>query len=138
MIGRWETHSIRCVLKTPVDTPSHIGVSPRALWLAGAFLCDCMIWDERGGGLTGQPLGPYSNHGGGNERKPRGLGEFWLTMLYIPAFTHKRRPYSATTVYPTINSFTLDSFLALTICGQRKTYGWCFTPGPMAGGYFLA
>ena len=28
-------------------------VSPRALWLAGAFSCDCMFRDERGGGLTG-------------------------------------------------------------------------------------
>ena len=22
------------------------------------FSCDCMFWDERGGGLTGQPVGP--------------------------------------------------------------------------------
>ena len=34
------------------------GVSPQALWLAGAFSCDCMFWDDRGGRLTGQPLGP--------------------------------------------------------------------------------
>ena len=33
-------------------------VSPRALWLVGDFSCDCMFWDERGGGLTGQPVGP--------------------------------------------------------------------------------
>ena len=32
--------------------------SPRALWLVGDFSCDCMFWDERGGGLTGQPMGP--------------------------------------------------------------------------------
>ena len=33
-------------------------VSPRALWLVGDCWCDCMFWDERGGGLTGQPVGP--------------------------------------------------------------------------------
>ena len=35
-----------------------ICVSPRALWLVGDFSCDCMFWDERRGGLTGQPVGP--------------------------------------------------------------------------------
>ena len=29
---------------------------PRALGLLGDFSCDCMLWDERGGGLT--PVGP--------------------------------------------------------------------------------
>ena len=33
-------------------------VSLRALRLVGDFLCDCMFWDDRGGGLTGQSLGP--------------------------------------------------------------------------------
>ena len=33
-------------------------VSPRALRLVGDFLCDCMFWDDRGGRLTGQPMGP--------------------------------------------------------------------------------
>ena len=44
-------------------------------------------------------------------------------MLCVPAYTHERRPCSATS-YPA--SFTLDYFLALTICAKRKTYGWCF------------
>ena len=56
-------------------------------------------------------------------------------MLYVPAYTHERRPYSAT-LYPT--SYTLDSLLALTICAQRKNYGLCSTPGSMAGGDFFA
>ena len=34
------------------------GASLRALGLAGDFSCDCMFWDDRGGGLTGQPMGP--------------------------------------------------------------------------------
>ena len=46
--------------------PLHRGlgvcVSPRALWLVGDFSCDCMFWDERGGGLTGQPVGPTGEH----------------------------------------------------------------------------
>ena len=33
-------------------------VPPRALRLVGDFSCDCMFWDERGGELTGQPVGP--------------------------------------------------------------------------------
>ena len=33
-------------------------VSPCALWLVGDFSCDCMFWDDRGGGLTGQLMGP--------------------------------------------------------------------------------
>ena len=33
-------------------------VSPWALRLVGNFSCDCMFWDDRGGGLPGQPMGP--------------------------------------------------------------------------------
>ena len=33
-------------------------VSPWALWLVGEFSRDCMFWDERAGGLTGQQVGP--------------------------------------------------------------------------------
>ena len=36
----------------------YIYVSPWALWLVGYFSCDSMFWDDRGGGLTGQPMGP--------------------------------------------------------------------------------
>ena len=35
-----------------------VDVSPRALWFVWDVPCDCMFWDERGGGLTGQPVGP--------------------------------------------------------------------------------
>ena len=34
------------------------GASLRALGLVGDFSCDCMFWDDREGGLTGQPMGP--------------------------------------------------------------------------------
>ena len=33
-------------------------VSSRAMWLAGDFSRDCMFWDEKGGGLTGQSVVP--------------------------------------------------------------------------------
>ena len=54
--------------------------------------------------------------------------------LYVPAYTHQHRPYSAT-FYPT--SFNLDSLFALTMSAQDKTSGWCSNPSPMAGGDFL-
>ena len=50
-------------------------------------------------------------------------------MLGVPAYTSERRPYSAT-LYPT--SFTLDFLLALRICAQDSTHGWCFTSCPRA------
>ena len=60
------------------------------------------------------------NHDDSNERKSCGLGEFQLTMLNVPAYTHERRPYSGT-LYPT--SFTLDPLLDLAISAPCKTYG---------------
>ena len=33
-------------------------VSPWALRLVEDFSCDCMFWDDKRGGLTGQPMGP--------------------------------------------------------------------------------
>ena len=61
--------------------------------------------------------------------------KFWIGMLCVSAYTHERRPYSAT-LYPT--SFTLDSSLALTIQAQRQPYGWWYTLCPMAcGGFFM-
>ena len=36
-------------------------VSPWALRLVGYFQCDCMFWDDRGGGLAGQPMGSQVN-----------------------------------------------------------------------------
>ena len=34
-----------------------IGGTPCALWLVGDFSCDCMFWENSGGGLTTQPVG---------------------------------------------------------------------------------
>ena len=35
-----------------------ISALPRAPRFVWDLLCDCMLWDERGGRLTGQPIGP--------------------------------------------------------------------------------
>ena len=57
---------IRLVLTLTLSRPAGfascarlvVRVSPWALRLVGDFSCDCMFWDDRGGGLTGQPMGP--------------------------------------------------------------------------------
>ena len=40
------------------STKLMVGASPRALGPVKDFSFDCMIWDDRGGGLAGQPMGP--------------------------------------------------------------------------------
>ena len=40
------------------STKLMVDASPRALGLVKDFSCDCMFWDERGGGLAGKPIGP--------------------------------------------------------------------------------
>ena len=40
------------------STKLMVGASPRALGPVKDFSFDCMFWDDRGGGLAGQPMGP--------------------------------------------------------------------------------
>ena len=40
------------------STKLMVGASPRALGPVKDFSIDCMFWDDRGGGLAGQPMGP--------------------------------------------------------------------------------
>ena len=40
------------------STKLMVGASPRALGPVKDFWFDCMFWDDRGGGLAGQPMGP--------------------------------------------------------------------------------
>ena len=40
------------------STKLMVGASPRALGPVKNFSFDCMFWDDRGGGLAGQPMGP--------------------------------------------------------------------------------
>ena len=78
--------STRLALPSTLSLPSRfapsarlmLGVLPRALWLAGPFLCDCTFSDVRGGGLTRQPVGHRrtQQHHNNNKHKSRRLGEF--------------------------------------------------------------
>ena len=40
------------------STKLMVGASPRALGPVKDFSFDCLFWDDRGGGLAGQPMGP--------------------------------------------------------------------------------
>ena len=111
-----------------------VDVSPRALWLAGAFLRDCTFWDYRGGGLTRQPMGPPLNTAA--ITTATSINHVNSGSLSSRCCNFRRTHKSIDpiripgTLYPT--SFTLDSLLALTIRVQRKTYGWWYTLCPMA------
>ena len=112
-------------------------VSPWARRLVGDFSCDCMFWDDRGGGLTGQPMGPQVDTA--NIRTVLSTNHVDSTSFSSRCWafrrTHQAQTLSATW-YPT--SFTLDSLLALSICAQPKTHGWCFTSCPRAcEGFFV-
>ena len=56
---------IRLALPLTLPLPSRfapssrltVGGTPCALWLVGDFSCDCMFWENNGGGLTTQPVG---------------------------------------------------------------------------------
>ena len=56
---------IRQALPLSLPSPSRfapsarltVGGTPCALWLVGDFSCDCMFWENSGGGLTTQPVG---------------------------------------------------------------------------------
>ena len=57
--------SIRLALLLTLPSPSRFALSARftvggttcALWLVEDFSCDCMFWENSGGGLTTQPVG---------------------------------------------------------------------------------
>ena len=119
---------------------SRCAVPQRSPWPAGALLCDGMFCDERGGGLTRQPVGPF----GGTATMTTAMntnrvdpGSFSSRCCAFRRTHEERRPCSAA-LYPT--SFTLDSLLALTIYYLRPAQdSWpAFTPDSMAcGGVFV-
>ena len=117
-----------------------IGGTPGALWLVGDFSCDSSIvlyaLKKRGGGLTRQPVGPLV--GTATMTAVMSANRVDLGSFSSRCCSFRRTHTSADpirTLYPT--SFTLDSLLALTVSAQCKAYGWCSTPGPIAGGDFL-
>ena len=112
-----------CVLRKTL-----VCVSPWALRLVGNFSCDCMFWDDRGGGLTGQPMGPQVDTA--NIRTV-------LSTNHVDSRSFSSRCWAFRRTHPSedpirllgirLAFFTLDSLLALRICAQHKTHGWCFT-----------
>ena len=148
----WRTHpsadpirllGIRLALPLTLSLPSGfvpstklmIGASPRALGLVKDFSCDCMFWDERGGGLA--PVGPRVDTATIRtvlSTNRVGSGSFSSGCCAFRR-THTRAQTLFGYLYPT--SFTLDSSLALTIRSQRQAYGWWYTLCPTACGEFF-
>ena len=93
-----------------------VGGTSCALWLVGDFSCDCMSWENSGGGLTTQPVSTATM----TTVTSANQGDLESFSSRCWTYTHERRPYSGT-LYPT--SFTLDSLLNLTISALCKTYG---------------
>ena len=51
------THTLPLPLRFAPSARLTVGGTPCALWLVGGFSCDCMFWENSGGGLTTQPVG---------------------------------------------------------------------------------
>ena len=114
-----------------------VGVSPRTLRLAGAFMCRCKFWDKRGG-LTRQSVGPLVDTPTITTVMSTNRVESGSFSSRCCAFrrTHTSvDPIRLLILYPT--SFTLDSLFAFKICAQRKSHGLCLTPCPMVCGEFF-
>ena len=112
-------------------------VSPWALRLVGDFSRDSMFWDDRGGGLTGQPMGPQVDTA--NIRRV-------LSTNHVDLRSFSSRCWAFRRTHPSADPIRLlgirlafpDSLPALRICAQHKTHGWCFTSCPRAcGGFFV-
>ena len=114
-------------------------VSPRALWLVRDFSCVCKFWDDTGGGLTGQPMGPQVDTA--NIRTV-------LSTNHVDSRSFSSRCWAFRRTHPSADHirllgirlalFTLDSLLALRMCAKHKTHGWCFTSCPRAcEGFFV-
>ena len=51
------THNLPLPSRFAPSARLTVGGTPFALWLVGDFSCDCMFWENSGGGLTMQPVG---------------------------------------------------------------------------------
>ena len=96
-----------------------VGGTPCALWLVKDFSCDCMFWENSGGGLTTQPVGTATMTTVTSANRVD-LESFSSRCWTFRRTTHELRPYSGT-LYRT--SCTLDSLLNLTISAPCKAYG---------------
>ena len=116
-----------------------VGGTPCALWLVWYFSCDCMFWDNMGGGLTRQPVGPLG--GAATMTAVMSANRVDFGSFSSRCCTFRRTHTSADPIRVHCTRLVLPLALSvprtLTISAQCKTYGWSSTPGPMAGGDFL-
>ena len=97
-----------------------VGGTPCALWLVGYFSCDCMFWENSGGGLTTQPVGTATM------TTVTSANRVELESFSSRCWTFRRTHTSADPIRvlcTRLNSFTLDSLLHLTSSAPCKTYG---------------
>ena len=106
-------------------------VSPWALRLVGDFSCDCMFWDDRGGGLTGQPMGPQVDTA--NIRAV-------LSTNHVDSRSFCSRCWAFRRTHPSADPIRLLGIrlalpLILSPCPQDlcpPQNSWCFTSCPRA------
>ena len=111
-------------------------VLPRALWLVGDFSCDCRVWDERGRGLTGQPVGLQVDIA--TIRTLLSTNSVDSRSLSLRCSAFRRTHTSADPIRLLCIRLALPLTLpCLGIYAQGKTHGLCFTSGPMTCGGFL-
>ena len=136
--------SIRLALPLTIPLPSGfvpsarlmVGASPRALGLVWEFLCGCMFWDERGEGLA--PVGPQVDTATIKTVLSTNRVDSGSFSSRCCAFRRTHTSADRIRLLCIRLALPFDSLLALRVCAQRKTYGLCFTPGPMAcGGFFV-
>ena len=91
-----------------------------------------MFWDERGGGLTRQRVGPFVDTATvATVMSTNRVDSVGFSSL-CSAFRRTQTIADPTWLLCIRLALLLDSLLALVIHAQRKTRGWCFTSGPMA------
>ena len=111
-------------LALPLTLPLPLRFAPSARLTVGGtpcadFSCDCMFWENSGGGLTTQPVGTATMTTVTSANRVD-LESFSSRCWTFRRTTHELRPYSGT-LYRT--SCTLDSLLNLTISAPCKAYG---------------
>ena len=134
-------HGIRLALPLTLSLPSGfvpstklmVAASPRALGLVKDFSCDCMFWDERGGGLA--PVGARVDTATIRTVLSTNCVDPGSFSSGCCAF--RRTHTSADPIRLLCIRLALPLTLALTIRAQRQTYGWWYTLCPMACGEFF-
>ena len=89
--------------------------------LTGNFSCDCMFWDDRGGGLTGQPMGLQVDTA--NIRTVLSTNHVDSRSFSSRCWAFRRTHSSADPTRILCIRLALPLTLSLPICAQHKTHG---------------